>query len=76
MKFFGFLLNFLYGASWAFLLLGALVTYQLTSYLGLIPLIISEFLFVFLSLFIILILEYLFIKANYYKQVRKNEHTS
>lgn len=54
---FGALLSFLSGVSWAFLLVGAWVTFQSFVFLGIVPALMFTFLFVFLALFLILILE-------------------
>jgi hypothetical protein len=54
---FGALLSFLSGVSWAFVLVGAWVTFQSFVFLGIVPAIMFTFLFVFLALFLILVLE-------------------
>lgn len=54
---FGALLSFLSGVSWAFVIVGAWVTFQSLVFLGIVPAIMFTFLFIFLALFLILILE-------------------
>lgn len=51
------LLSFLGGASWAFVLIGAWVTFQSFIFLGLVPALMFTFLFIFLAVFLILVLE-------------------
>jgi len=54
---FNALLSFLIGASWAFLIIGAWVTFQSFLFLGIIPSLMFTFIFIFVALFIILALE-------------------
>lgn len=51
------LLGFLSGVSWAFVIVGAWVTFQSLVFLGIVPAIMFTFLFIFLALFLILVLE-------------------
>jgi uncharacterized membrane protein len=51
------LLSFLSGVSWAFVIVGAWVTFQSFVFLGIVPAIMFTFVFIFLALFLILVLE-------------------
>ena len=51
------LLSFLGGVSWAFVLIGAWVTFQSFVFLGIVPAIMFTFLFIFLAIFLLLVLE-------------------
>lgn len=51
------LLSFLSGVSWAFVIIGAWVTFQSFVFLGIVPALMFTFLFIFLALFLILVLE-------------------
>jgi predicted membrane protein len=51
------LLSFLGGVSWAFVIVGAWVTFQSFVFLGIVPAIMFTFLFVFLAIFLLLVLE-------------------
>lgn len=51
------LLSFLGGVSWAFVVIGAWVTFQSFVFLGIVPAIMFTFLFIFIALFLILVLE-------------------
>ncbi|MGD9969381.1 MAG: hypothetical protein AB7S65_02920 [Sulfuricurvum sp.] len=63
---FNALLSFLSGVSWAFVIVGAWVTFQSFVFLGIVPALMFTFLFLFLSLFLILILETLGIYRDRY----------
>jgi len=54
---FNALLSFLVGVSWAFLIIGAWVTFQSFLFLGIVPSLMFTFIFIFVALFIILALE-------------------
>jgi hypothetical protein len=51
------LLSFLGGVSWAFVIVGALITFKSFLFLGLVPALMFTFVFFFLALFLILVLE-------------------
>jgi large-conductance mechanosensitive channel len=51
------LLSFLGGVSWAFVIVGAWVTFQSFVFLGIVPAIMFTFLFIFLAIFLLLVLE-------------------
>ena len=51
------LLSFLGGVSWAFVIVGAWVTFQSFVFLGIVPAVMFTFVFIFLALFLILVLE-------------------
>jgi hypothetical protein len=51
------LLSFLGGVSWAFVIVGAWVTFQSFVFLGIIPALMFTFLFIFLAVFLLLVLE-------------------
>jgi large-conductance mechanosensitive channel len=51
------LLSFLGGVSWAFIIVGAWVTFQSFVFLGIVPAIMFTFLFIFLAIFLLLVLE-------------------
>lgn len=51
------LLSFLGGVSWAFVIVGAWVTFQSLVFLGIIPALMFTFLFIFLAIFLLLVLE-------------------
>ena len=51
------LLSFLGGVSWAFVIVGAWVTFQSLVFLGIIPALMFTFLFLFLAIFLLLVLE-------------------
>jgi predicted membrane protein len=51
------LLSFLSGVSWAFVIVGAWVTFQSLVFLGIVPAIMFTFMFIFIALFLILVLE-------------------
>ncbi|MGA9045073.1 hypothetical protein [Sulfuricurvum sp.] len=51
------LLSFLGGVSWAFVIVGAWVTFQSFVFLGIVPALMFTFLFIFLALFLLLVLE-------------------
>lgn len=51
------LLSFLGGVSWAFVIIGAWVTFQSLVFLGIVPALMFTFLFIFLAIFLLLVLE-------------------
>lgn len=65
------LLSFLVGASWAFTIIGAWVTFQSFVFLGLVTALLFTFLFLFLSLFIIVVLENLSLSRERYDESLK-----
>ena len=58
------ILSFLIGASWAFLLLGSLLTFQTSLIFGFMTAVFSTIIYIFILLFFILILEMM----NLYKE--------
>jgi len=65
------LLSFLGGASWAFAIIGAWVTFQSFVFLGLVTAILFTFLFLFVALFIIVVLENLSLSRDRYDESLK-----
>jgi fatty-acid desaturase len=65
------ILSFLLGVSWAFLILGAFVTYTMFSFLGILVAIVFTFFFIFIALFIIAILEALLMYRKSFDEKRK-----
>lgn len=51
------LLSFLGGVSWAFVIVGAFLTFKSFFVLGIIPALMFTFIFIFLALFLLLVLE-------------------
>ena len=51
------LLSFLGGVSWAFVIIGAWVTFQSFVFLGIVPALMFTFFFIFLAVFLLLLLE-------------------
>lgn len=51
------LLSFLGGVSWAFVMVGAWVTFQSLVFLGIVPAVMFTFIFIFLAIFLLLVLE-------------------
>lgn len=51
------LLSFLGGVSWAFVIIGAWVTFQSFVFLGIVPALMFTFIFIFLAVFLLLVLE-------------------
>ncbi len=51
------LVSFLGGVSWAFVVIGAWVTFQSFVFLGIVPALMFTFMFIFIALFLILVLE-------------------
>ncbi|MFA5214868.1 hypothetical protein [Sulfuricurvum sp.] len=68
------LLSFLSGVSWAFVIVGAWVTFQSFVFLGIVPAIMFTFLFIFLALFLILVLEMMAIyRERHESQIKQTE---
>jgi len=65
------LLSFLSGASWAFAIIGAWVTFQSFVFLGLVTALLFTFLFLFIALLIIVILENLSLSRDRYEETLK-----
>jgi len=65
------LLSFLSGASWAFAIIGAWVTFQSFIFLGLVTALLFTFLFIFVALLIIVILENLLLSRDRYDETLK-----
>jgi hypothetical protein len=65
------ILSFALGAIWAFILIGAFVTYSLFSFLGFIPALFMTFLFIFVSLILLLLLETLHMYRQDFEEKRK-----
>ena len=69
------LLSFLSGVSWAFVIVGAWVTFQSVVFLGIVPALMFTFLFIFLALFLILILEMMAIyRERHQAQLKQTEY--
>ncbi len=68
------LLSFLSGVSWAFVIVGAWVTFQSFVFLGIVPALMFTFLFIFLALFLILVLEMMAIyRERHESQIKQTE---
>ncbi len=65
------LLSFLSGASWAFAVIGAWVTFQSFLFLGFITALLFTFLFLFVALLIIVVLENLSLSRDRYEESLK-----
>ena len=65
------ILSFALGAIWAFILIGAFVTYALFSFLGFIPALFMTFLFIFIGLILLLLLETLHMYRQDFEEKRK-----
>ncbi|MCX6061335.1 MAG: hypothetical protein NT103_03680 [Campylobacterales bacterium] len=65
------LLSFLSGASWAFAIIGAWVTFQSFVFLGLVTALLFTFLFVFVALLVIVVLENLLLSRDRYDETLK-----
>jgi len=59
------------GMSWAFVLLGAFITYSTFSFLGLLPAVVFTFLFIFIAFMLILFLEALLMYRKNFDEKRK-----
>ena len=68
---FDWILSFLLGVSWAFLILGAFVTYMMFSFLGVLSAVVFTFFFIFIALIIIVLLEALLIYRKSFDEKRK-----
>ncbi len=65
------ILSFALGAIWAFILIGAFVTYSLFSFLGFIPALFMTFLFIFVGFILLLLLETLHMYRQDFEEKRK-----
>ncbi|MEA3523216.1 MAG: hypothetical protein U9R50_09575 [Campylobacterota bacterium] len=65
------ILSFLLGMSWAFVILGAFLTYSSFSFLGTLPAIVFTFIFIFIALILILLLEALLMYRKNFDEKRK-----
>ena len=65
------ILSFSLGASWAFIIIGAVVTYSTFAFLGLIPALFITFLFIFFAFLILLLLEALHMYRLNFDEKRK-----
>lgn len=65
------LLSFLGGASWAFAIIGAWVTFQSFIFLGLVTALLFTFLFLFVALLVIVVLENLSLSRDRYDETLK-----
>lgn len=65
------ILSFLLGISWAFLILGGLLTFQTFLGLGIFVAIFSTIIFVFITLFFILVLEIMNVYRDSFDEKRK-----
>ncbi len=71
---FDMILSFLLGISWAFLILGAFVTYTSFAFMGVLVASVFTFFFIFLSLFVIVLLEALLMyRKNYNEKVKQTK---
>ncbi len=68
---FDMILSFLLGVSWAFLILGAFITYTMFSFLGVLSASVFTFFFVFIALFIIAVLEAILMYRKNFDEKRK-----
>ena len=64
-------LNFLLGASWAFIILGALLAFKFFAIFGLATGIFATFVFIFFSLFFVLFLDSLIINRKKLQEAKK-----
>ncbi len=65
------LTSFLGGASWAFAIIGAWVTFQSFVFLGFVTALLFTFLFLFLAMFLIVVLENLSLSHDRYDELLK-----
>ena len=65
------LLSFMLGASWAFIIIGALVTYSTFSFLGWLPALFITFIFLFIAFLIVLLLETLMMFRKNFDEKRE-----
>ncbi len=65
------ILSFLLGMSWAFVILGAFLTYSTFSFLGFLPAIVFTFIFIFIAFILILLLEALLMYRKNFDEKRK-----
>ncbi len=65
------LLSFLLGSSWAFIILGAFLTFKAFLFLGYVGAFVITFLFIFIALVLIVILEALMIYKENSKELKK-----
>jgi hypothetical protein len=64
-------LSFLLGASWAFIILGAAVTFKFFIFFGLPTAVFAVFVFLFFALFFILVLDGLIIHRKKFLEIKK-----
>jgi NhaP-type Na+/H+ or K+/H+ antiporter len=65
------LLSFLLGSSWAFIILGAFITFKTFSFLGVVGAIVFTFLFIFIALILIAFIEALMIYKENGDELKK-----
>ncbi len=65
------LLSFLLGSSWAFIILGAFLTFKTFLFLGVVGAVIITFIFIFIALVLIVILEALMIYKSNSTELKK-----
>jgi len=65
------ILSFMLGMSWAFVILGAFITFSSFSFLGFLPAIVFTFLFIFIAFMLILFLEALLMYRKNFDEKRK-----
>jgi large-conductance mechanosensitive channel len=65
------ILSFMLGMSWAFVILGAFITYSTFSFLGILLAIVFTFLFIFIAFMFILFLEALLMYRKNFDEKRK-----
>jgi len=64
-------LHFLIGASWGFIILGALLTFKIFAFFGLIVAVLAVFVFLFFSLFFVLLLDHFVTTKKILKEKEK-----
>ena len=65
------ILSFLLGVSWAFLLIGLSITFDVFSSRGIFTAVLASFIFLFLALFVILILEAIDLQLKKFKELQE-----
>ncbi len=65
------LLSFLLGSSWAFIILGAFITFKIFFFLGIVGAVIFTFLFIFIALILIAVIEALMLYKENSETLKK-----
>jgi predicted RND superfamily exporter protein len=65
------LLSFLLGSSWAFVIIGAFLTFKIFLFLGVVGALVNTFIFIFLALVLIAIIEALMIYKDNSAELKK-----